>query len=293
VGIVLGVLQLIRDGRSNPALTVSLVWGLYNSVLCVTAAMVARERPQRRTAPRLAADLPCELGVEGEVLTARTFDVSESGVRLFLDPPRFLPRQVDVRLLGDGETTELRGTVVRNDRVADRSSFVGIEFGELNEAKRASIIRQMYCSPSSWERVRLVDTGMWRSLMWLSTAVVRSFGKERSVRRLAPRFDLAIPCELVSRDHVISGLSEDLSETGLLIRFPDAVGPVAERCVVRLIPGMDVYTIKGRVVWQQSRASGLYVGLRCEEPLSRFLISWIDFAKRAASQHPAATTTAG
>ncbi len=292
-GIVFGAVELVREGHAHPALTVSLVWGLYNTVLCATAAMVARERPQRRTATRLAADLPCELGVEGEVLSARTFDVSESGVRLFLDPPRFLPRQVDVRLVGDGEITELRGTVVRNDRVADRSSFVGIEFGELSEAKRASIIRQMYCSPLAWERVRLIDTGMWRSLGLLSTAVIRSFGKERSVRRLAPRFDLAIPCELVSRDDVISGLTEDLSETGLLIRFPNAVGPVAERCVVRLIPGMDVYTIKGRVVWQQSRASGLYVGLRCEERLSRFLITWIDFAKRAASQQRAAPTTAG
>jgi cellulose synthase (UDP-forming) len=293
VGIALGVAELIQEGRSNPALTVSLVWGAYNAVLCATAAMVARERPQRRTAARLAADLPCELGVDGAVLQARTFDVSESGVRLFLDPPRFLPRQVDVRLVGDGETTELRGTVVRNDRVADRSSFVGIEFGELSEAKRASIIRHMYCAPSAWERVRLIDTGLWRSFVWLSTAVFRSFGKERSVRRLAPRFDLAVPCELVSRDDVISGQTEDMSETGLLIRFPNAVGPVAERCVVRLIPGMDVYTIKGRVVWQQSRTSGLYVGLRCEEPLSRFLITWIEFAQQTASHQRAAPTTAG
>jgi cellulose synthase (UDP-forming) len=293
VGIALGVAELIREGRSNPALTVSLIWGAYNAVLCATAAMVARERPQRRTAARLAADLPCELGVDGTMLQARTFDVSESGVRLFLDPPRFLPRQVDVRLVGDAETTELRGTVVRNDRVADRSSFVGIEFGELGEAKRASIIRHMYCSPSTWERVRLVDTGLWRSFAWLATAVVRSFGKERSVRRLAPRFDLAVPCEVVSRDDVIGGVTEDMSETGLLIRFPNAVGPVAERCVVRLIPGMDVYTIKGRVVWQQSRASGLYVGLRCEEPLSRFLISWIEFAQQTASHQRAEPTTAG
>ncbi len=293
VGTALGVVELVREGHSNPALTISLVWGLYNAVLCATAAMVARERPQRRTATRLAADLPCELGVDGAVLSARTFDVSESGVRLFLDPPRFLPRQVDVRLLGDGETTDLRGTVVRNDRVADRSSFVGIEFGELGEAKRASIIRQMYCSPSAWERVRLIDTGLWRSLGLLSTAVIRSFGRERSVRRLAPRFDLAIPCELMSRDDVISGVTEDLSETGLLIRFPNAVGPVAERCVVRLIPGMDVYTIKGRVVWQQSRAGGLYVGFRCEEPLSRFLITWIEFAQQSARHPHAAPTTAG
>lgn len=293
VGLGLGVAELIREGQSNPALTVSLVWGAYNAVLCGTATMVARERPQRRTATRLAADLPCELVVDDAVLTARTFDVSESGVRLFLDPPRLLPRQVDVRLLGDGETTELRGTVVRNDRVADRSSFVGIEFGELNEAKRASIIRHMYCSPATWERVPLMETGMWRSLLWLSTAVIRSFGKDRSVRRLAPRFDLSVPCELVSRDDVISGRTEDLSETGLLIHFPNAVGPVSERCVVRLIPGMDVYTVKGRVVWQQSRARGLYVGLRCEEPLSRFLITWIEFAQQAA-QHPhAAPTTAG
>jgi hypothetical protein len=79
----------------------------------------------------------------------------------------------------------------------------------------------------------------------------------------------------------------------LLIRFPNAVGPVAERCVVRLIPGMDVYTIRGRVVWQQSRAGGLYVGLRCEEPLSRFLITWIEFAQQGASHQRAAPTTAG
>jgi hypothetical protein len=275
VGIGLGGWEIYHEAYANPAVTVSLVWAAYNAVLCATAAMVARERPQRRTAVRLAADLPCELGADGAILSARTFDVSESGVRLFLDPPRFLPRHVDVKLMGDGEVTVLRGTVVRNDRVGDRSSFVGIEFGELSEALRASVIRQMYCSPSTWERLRIVDTGLWRSLFWLSTAVVRSFGKERPVRRLAPRFNLEIPCEVVSRDDVVSGVTEDMSETGLLIR---------------LIPGMDVYTIRGRVVWQQSRADGLCIGFRCEEPLSRFLISWIEFAQRAASRHAAQTT---
>ena len=99
VGIGLGIAEIVGTGRVHAAVVISLLWGAYNAVLCATATLVAREHPQRRAAPRLPVNRPCELDVAGTVLSARTFDLSDAGLRLFLNPPRFLPPVVDLRLL--------------------------------------------------------------------------------------------------------------------------------------------------------------------------------------------------
>jgi hypothetical protein len=269
--------EVARAGHANTAAVISLLWGGYNLLIGLAVITVARERPQRREASRLAREIPCGLRVGRTMIAARTFDLSETGLQLFLNPPRFLPPQVDVRLTGDdGEVTMLTGEVVRNDRVGERHAFVGIHFRRVTEEQEQSLIRQMYSSPSSWAVVPVSDTRTWPSWVWLCTASIRAFAKERALRRLAPRFTLEVPCEIVSRDHVLSGVTEDMSETGLLIRCPGLTTRLSESCVVRLTPGMDLFTLRGRVVWQRATVGGLVIGVRCEEPLSRFLITWIE-----------------
>lgn len=283
IGIVSGVVDLMRWGYGDSAVVVSLLWGAYNLVVCATAATVARERPQRRESPRLPREMSCELRADGVTMPARVFDLSESGVRLLLDPPRFLPSVVDVQLADDrGETTAVKGRVVRNDRVGDQeAALVGIEFLDVSDGQRQGLIRQMYCEPSIWAKRAVRNTSLRYSLFWLGASVIRAFGRDQSVRRLAPRSPLDIPCEVISRDAVLAGVTEDVSETGLLIRLRDGVDPLPEVCSVRLIPGSDVLTLRGRIVWKVVRGGMLCVGVRLEEPLSRFLISWIEFARKS------------
>ncbi len=284
-GIAAGVAEIVRWGRPSTAAAISAFWAGYNLLLCVAATAAARERPQRRAALRVARDMPCELRADHAFLPARTFDVSETGMRLVLHPPRFLPALTEVRLCDDGgEVTTVQGRVVRNDRVGDRDAVVGIAWVDVTDDLARRLVRHMYSAPSSWAIAPVADTRMWRSLGWLCAASLQPFAKERPLRRLAPRFTLKIPCEIVSRDEVVSGVTEDMSETGLLIRCPDASRTVAERCVVRLTPGVDLFTVRGRVIWRTARNGELYIGILCEEHLSRFLITWIEFVQSAPNR---------
>ncbi|MBI3607054.1 MAG: glycosyltransferase [Nitrospirae bacterium] len=287
IGIVAGVVELVRWGYADSAVVVSLLWGSYNFVVCATAALVARERPQRRESPRLLREMSCEIHANGAAMPARVFDLSETGVRVFLDPPRGLPPAVDVRFVDElGETTVVSGRVVRNDRVGRQQSFVGIEFRDVSDGQRQGLIRRMYCEPSGWATRPPADTSAGRSLLWLGTAVFRAFEEDRSFRRLAPRSPLEVPCEVVSRDAVSAGVTEDVSETGLLIRLRERVGALPDVCAVRLIPGSDVLTLRGRIVWKTVWNGTTYLGVRLEEPLSRFLITWIEFAQKSAPRVP-------
>lgn len=282
VGIVFGVVDLARWGYADSAVVVSLLWAGYNFVVCTTAATVARERPQRRESPRLLREISGELHADGVTIPAQVFDLSETGVRLLLDPPRGLPLSVEVHLRDDlGESTVVKGRVVRNDRVGNEQSFVGIEFQEVSDEQQQGLIRHIYCESSGWATRLPADTSVGRSLFLLGTSVIRAFERDRSIRRLAPRNPLEMPCEVVSRDAVSAGVTEDVSETGLLIRLREGTGVLPDVCAVRLIPGSDVLTLRGRIVWRSARSGTTYLGVRLEEPLSRFLITWIEFAQKS------------
>lgn len=281
LGMASGVVGLVRWGADS-ATVVSLLWGGYNFVVCATAALVARERPQRRESPRLLRETPCELHTGGVAMPARVFDLSETGVRLFLDQPRVLPPSVDVRFVdGLGGETTVKGRVVRNDRVAHEQSFVGIEFCDVSEQQREGLIRHIYCEPSGWATRPPVDTSLGRSLFWLGTSLIRVFERDRSFRRLGPRRLLEMPCEVVSRDTAWSGMTVDVSERGLLIQLCEGGDGLPDVCAVRLIPGSDVFTLRGRIVSKTVKRGAMYLGVQLEEPLSRFLITWVESTQQA------------
>lgn len=283
VGIGFGLAEVFRWHAADSAIVVSMLWAGYNLLVCATAAAVARERPQRRTAPRLQRDLPCELVADSVILPARVVDLSETGARLLHGQPRSLPESVDVRL-GDvgGVQAAVKGRVVRNDVLDGKQAIVGVEFRDLSDEQLRSVILQMYADPTIWQKRPDIDTSAWRSFLWLGTSLYHAFSRDiQSFRRRAPRSPLEIPCEIVSRDVVLSGATENISESGLLVRLRGATRSVPETCSVRLIPGSDVLTFRGRIVWEAPKGMPVRAGVRLEERVSPFLLSWIEFAKGA------------
>ncbi|MEW6683741.1 MAG: glycosyltransferase [Nitrospirota bacterium] len=284
-GIGFGLVELFKWRAADSAIVVSLLWAGYNLLVCAAAAAVARERPQRRTAPRLEREFSCELLADSVVLPARVVDLSEAGIRLLHSQPRSLPEAVEVRLIdAAGERTAVSGRVVRNDLLDKQRAIVGIEFRELSESQLRHVILQMYSDPGIWAGRPHVDTSAWRSFLWLGTSLFHAFGRDiQSFRRRDPRSPVEIPCEVISRDMVLSGATENISEAGLLIRLRDLTGSVPEVCSVRLIPGSDVLTLRGRIVWKAPKGLPVRAGVQLEERVSPFLLSWIEFAKSSRS----------
>jgi hypothetical protein len=114
----------------------------------------------------------------------------------------------------------------------------------------------------------------------LGTSLVHAFGKDiESFRRRDPRSLLEIPCEVISRDGVLSGATENISGAGLLIRLREGSRAVPDVCSIRLIPGSDVLTFQGRIVWKAPKGMPVRAGVRLDERMSPFLISWMEFTK--------------
>lgn len=286
VGIGLGLIELLDWQVGDSAIVVSMLWAAYNLVVCATASAVARERPQRRTAPRLDRSFACELSGANGPIPAQAVDLSETGIRVLHNQPRSLPDLVEIRLPHDGEiSTPVKGRVVRNDLLDDGKAVVGVEFGDLSEQQLSGVIRQMYSDPSTWDKPSAGDTSAWRSFFWLGGSLLYAFGRRdiKSLRRRDPRSPLQIPCEVISRDVVLSGATENISEAGLLIRLRGMPAAVPEICSVRLIPGSDVVTLRGRVVWKAPKGLPLRAGVQLDERVSPFLLSWIEFAKASHS----------
>jgi hypothetical protein len=78
---------------------------------------------------------------------------------------------------------------------------------------------------------------------------------------------------------VLTGATENISQAGLLIRLREGSRTVPDVCSVRLIPGSDVLTFQGRIVWKAPKGMPVRAGVRLDERVSPFLISWMEFAK--------------
>jgi len=182
--------------------------------------VVARERHQMRSWPRLSRKIPCELSFDSQTLSGETFDLSETGMSLTLDRPVFLPLAVNVRLMSDfGETTEIKGQVIRNDSLPPEKAKVGIRFLDVSDAQHQSLIRQMYSSPNSWAQVQRDPYTTWRSFTYLATSSLRTFLKEKALRRFSQRLPRQVVCELISGQRVFKGTTENVSSAGLSVRL--------------------------------------------------------------------------
>ena len=267
-GLGFGGYRLWGHGFNFNATLLSAVWTVYNLVILVAAIVVARERPQKRSSPRLFRQIACELSFGGRTLAGKTSDVSETGLSMTLSRPVLLPPMVQVRLISDfGETTEIKGEVIRNDSSPSAEtgggSGVGIRFLNVSDAQHQSLIRQMYSSPTSWERVHRPVSGSWRSFTAIATSSVRAFIKEKVLRRFSTRLRKQWACELASGQRIFKGVTENISNTGISVRLlTDEV--LSKEVTVRLYhEGREVFSVRGEIVRHtRDKGQGAVYGIR-------------------------------
>jgi len=194
--------------------------------------VIARQRPQLRSSPRLIRHLTARLQFDGQRLEIPLLDLSESGASLVIEQPVRLPPAVVVTIHnGVREETTLNARVVRNDREDSGRSFIGLEFMGVTEAQHQSLVRHMYSAPDSWEAPPAAS-GVWPSLMLLLTAGLRAFLHEVVVRRFSPRVRRELRCDLRVNGWQLKALTEDIGLNGLCVRLRE-VPPTG----VRLKPG--------------------------------------------------------
>lgn len=268
IGLGFGGYRLWEHRSGTDATLLSVFWAAYNLVILVAAIVVARSRPQKRSFPRLTRPIRCELNFGGRTLSGNTFDLSETGLSMNLDQPVLLPPIVQVRLTSDfGETTELKGEVMRNDSSisgkTDGGMSVGIRFLNISDSQHQSLIRQMYSAPTSWDRVYRPSTGTWHSFYNIATSVIRAFIKEKVLRRFSTRVWKEWRCEVVMGDRVFKGVTENISNNGISVRLmTDEI--TAKEVVVRLYAeDREVFSIRGEIVRHSKiRGQGTIYGIR-------------------------------
>ncbi|HUK56093.1 MAG TPA: glycosyltransferase family 2 protein [Nitrospiria bacterium] len=264
VGLGVGGYQLWNRRGNFDATLLSVFWTVYNLVILAAAVVVARERPQKRSAPRLSRRIDCELTFSGRTLVGKTADLSEAGFSMISDRPMLLPPVVQVRLVSDfGEVTEIKGEVIRNDSSPAGGSGVGIRFLNVNESQHQSLIRQMYSSPTGWFGAHQATSATMVSFAYLLTSSVRAFIKEKVLRRLSFRVRKRLVCELVTGDRVFKGTTEDISNTGILVRLMTDESVTKDVTVLLYHEDRVVFSIRGEIVRRtEVKGKGTIYGIR-------------------------------
>ncbi len=222
-GLVLGV-QHLRHGTGDPGLPVSLLWGTVNLLLLTIAMFVASEQTQGRRAFRLNRNFAGELFADGEAVSARILNINEHGVALTLERPIFTANAFATLLLtsSQGALLRLTGRIVRQERRPSGGIEAGLQFVDLDEATRQTLIDKMFGDPALWEEGHRFQPGIASSLRSLACAITvpwRTFTWER--RRML-RVPSGILCRLSTPRLLLTGTLEDMSFTGVSVLFPSA-----------------------------------------------------------------------
>ncbi|MBI4056400.1 MAG: glycosyltransferase [Elusimicrobia bacterium] len=179
-GLIRSVYHITAVGTLIDAYVVSSIWAISNLFLLGCAVEVTREPLQERSSFRLSRSIPCQLRWAGQTLSGKTLDISETGVSVKLNAPENLPEKLKITLFGDyEETTEVEGEIVRNQWQGLLGNAASIQFTNLSEPLRQSLIRQMFSSPHSWDNITRRWTSSWKALKQIAVAPVRPRWKKR------------------------------------------------------------------------------------------------------------------
>jgi cellulose synthase (UDP-forming) len=233
-GITVGM-QTWLNHQAMPGLEVSLFWGTANLLLLALAILCANEMPQWRSNFRLPRRIPCELTCGSTRILGHTKDLSENGVCVEVKEP-FLPvsNYMTLRLHGPhGSRVAVRGMMKRQERAGDCFE-VGVHILDLGEAGIKTIIKQMFNSPDVWTDVKENATGIWRSLWSVITAFRSAWQSRRPARRHFPRSIHQLACDIEFHGRSYSGLTKDISFSGLAVVMDDDFDHVSGNGLVSL-----------------------------------------------------------
>jgi cellulose synthase (UDP-forming) len=258
------------------AILINALWALGNLVTLVAAVCVAYEQPQQRHAPRVARDFPCDVRFGAETRRARTLDVSESGIRLGLEPSVLLPEACEVRIAGERGAVAVKARRVWCEWGGSGQAEAGLAFTDADAEKHRELVELIFSDDGSWLRSTYPRDDPFRSFGYLVTTLWRVTRPRRPSRRHAPRVAGRWPCTVDGRE----GVCVSLSARGGLIELSSAAAG-ARTARVTIERGQQSLTLRGRVM----RAEGARVALQWEDAEASALAAVADLV---ASHHAAA-----
>jgi hypothetical protein len=140
---------------------------------------------------------------------------------------------------------------------------------KVTERDREAIIRMMFGHPRTWDRPTPASADFRQSLFFLLLASLRAFFKEKILKRLSPRNDVKIPCQIVVEERLYPGTIEDISRNGARVvltpKFLTRVSGLSEMKILRLrmqAGSGEALEIPVQMVWRQEREGQAVLGLQ-------------------------------
>ncbi|MBI1822855.1 MAG: glycosyltransferase [Nitrospirae bacterium] len=288
-GLGVGGYKAVYGEINRDAALLSGFWTLYNLIVIIGAIVLAREQLQNRTSSRIFRSIKCEISIGKRVINGMTTDLSETGLSMVSkeDPQLFFPAEEKIRLVHNspksqrpafrlslppdariklvgelGETTELKGEVIRYDFLPTGEVSIGIRFLQIAGPQRQSLIRQIYCFPGFWQENHRKSAKSFRSLGFMVSSPFRTFIKEKIIRRLSPRLPRKFKCEVKVGDRTFKGETEDISYQGVSLRLSSR--EILKRNVELLLYNRSIiFRTQGEIVHcSKVSGKGLIYGVR-------------------------------
>jgi cellulose synthase (UDP-forming) len=220
-GLSLGI-QDLRHGTADAGLPVSLFWGTANLILLTIAMFVASEQPQGRQAFRLNRDFVGELFMDSSSTPVRILNINESGAALSLEHPVFTAQPTVTLLLtsSQGTIVRLSGRLMRQERLPSGDVLAGIQFVELDDPTAELLVDKIFGDPAPWEESYRIQPGIASSVRSLLHALASPWKSLTWEQRRMPRVSHETSCRLRTSTVSLAGTLEDMSFTGVRVRFP-------------------------------------------------------------------------
>jgi cellulose synthase (UDP-forming) len=173
-------IRLVGYGRNGgdpavlDAILINSVWALANFITLVAAASVAYEKHQHRNAPRVRRSYPCTLMFQEGSIRCRSEDLSESGVRLTMDPMGELPENVKISIRSDfGVDTVVNAVMVWSRTLKSGEAQIAFTFIDVSSQIYTELVQLIFSGDHSWTGQTYPKDRVWRSLWYLITTFWR------------------------------------------------------------------------------------------------------------------------
>jgi cellulose synthase (UDP-forming) len=178
------------DPSDLDAIVMNSLWALGNLITLVAATCVAYEQPQQRAAPRIKRGVPCELLVAGEALPGRTWDLSESGIRVVLTHPTPVPAECRITIAApSGPRCEVRATRVRCGWNESGQVEAAFAFQSVDAATHRALVEIIFSDEGAWSAEHYPPDRLARSFWYLLTTVWRVMRPRVARTGQSPRLD--------------------------------------------------------------------------------------------------------
>ncbi|TKC78082.1 UDP-forming cellulose synthase catalytic subunit [Trinickia terrae] len=166
VSAVTGVWKLLHDFPHKDVIAASLGWSMLNLILLNACIGVLYERKQRRAAPRIPADLPATLHIDGRAsgtngtLAGRIVDMSAGGVKLMIpggapsSPLAHTSAILEVFNPSLGRTSRIAIAIRASFRVQSGALAVGAQFADRSVAGLSEQVALVYGDSARWREFR-------------------------------------------------------------------------------------------------------------------------------------------